>query len=271
MKIQIAGLAVAVLCLAGAAQVSAQQSAAAPDKIVATIDATQTGVPVSQYEYGMFIEHIGGTMYGSLSAQLLDDRKFYFPIVSKDPESQASRQGNPMRMQMRKWRPVGPDEVVVMDKDNPFVGDQSPRIALEEPQTPHGIRQAGLALVSGKKYTGRIYLRGTPGARVHVALVWGSGPNDRQAISITALTSEYKKYPLAFTSGADSDRCRARNHRNRHRQLPHRHAFAHARGQHRRLPRRHHSAHPPDQIRLLALWRQLHLEPHLVPHYRRSR
>ena len=203
MKIQIAGLAVAVLCLAGAAQVSAQQSAAAPDKIVATIDATQTGVPVSPYEYGMFIEHIGGTMYGSLWAEMLDDRKFYFPIVSKDPESQASRQGNPMRMQMRKWRPVGPDEVVVMDKDNPFVGDQSPRIALDA-STPHGIRQAGLALVSGKKYTGRIYLRGTPGARVHVALVWGSGPNDRQAISITALTSEYKKYPLAFTSGADS-------------------------------------------------------------------
>ncbi len=89
MKIQIAGLAVAVLCLAGAAQVSAQQSAAAPDTIVATIDASQTGVPVSPYEYGMFIEHIGSTMYSSLWAEMLDDRKFYFPIVSKDPESQA--------------------------------------------------------------------------------------------------------------------------------------------------------------------------------------
>ena len=108
-----------------------------------------------------------------------------------------------MRMQIRKWRPVGPDEVVVMDKDNPFVGDQSPRIALDA-STPHGIQQAGLALVSGKRYTGRIYLRGTPGAKVHVALVWGSGPNDRQTISIPALTSEYKKYPIAFTAGADT-------------------------------------------------------------------
>ena len=201
MKIQIAGLAVAVLCLAGAAQVSAQQSAAAPGSIVATIDASQTGVPVSPYEYGMFIEHIGNTMYSSLWAEMLDDRKFYFPIVSKDPESQTQRPGNPMRMQMRKWRPVGPDEVVVMDKDNPFVGDQSPRIALDA-STPHGIRQAGLALVSGKKYTGRIYLRGTPGASVKVSLVWGSGPSDRQTISFPALTSAYKKYSLAFTAGA---------------------------------------------------------------------
>ncbi len=203
MKIQIAGLAAASLFLAGAAQGSAQQSAAAPDRIVATIDATQTGVPVSPYEYGMFIEHIGQTMYSSLWAEMLDDRKFYFPIVSKDPESQTPRQGNPMRMQLRNWRPVGPDQVVVMDRDNPFVGDQSPRIELDA-SAPHGIRQAGLALVNGKRYTGRIYLRGTPGTRVKVTLVWGTGPDNRHAISIPALTSEYKKYPIAFTAGADS-------------------------------------------------------------------
>jgi alpha-N-arabinofuranosidase len=203
MKIQIAGLAVAALCLAAAAQGSAQQTATAPDKIVATIDASQTGVPVSPYEYGMFIEHIGNTMYSSLWAEMLDDRKFYFPIVSKDPESQGRPQGNPIRMQLRKWRPVGPDEVIVMDKDNPFVGDQSPRIELDA-AAPHGIRQAGLALVSGKRYTGRIYLRGTPGARVKVALVRGSGPNDRQTISLPALASEYKKYPIAFTAGSNT-------------------------------------------------------------------
>ena len=150
MKIQFAGLAVAALCIAGAARGSAQQTAAAPDRIVATIDSTQTGVPVSPYEYGMFIEHIGGTMYSSLWAEMLDDRKFYFPIVSKDPESQTQAPRNPMRMQIRKWRPVGPDEIVVMDKVNPFVGDQSPRIELDA-STPHGIRQAGLALVKGKR------------------------------------------------------------------------------------------------------------------------
>ena len=40
---------------------------------------------------------------------------------------------------------------MMMDKEHPFVGDQSPRIQLDA-RTPHGIRQAGLALVKGKKY-----------------------------------------------------------------------------------------------------------------------
>jgi len=204
MRIQTAIFVSAGLWLGSTAATAAQQpSASAPDHIVANIDASQTGVPVSPYEYGMFIEHIGGTMYSSLWAEMLDDRKFYYPIVSKDPETAPRIGNNPMRFQLRKWRPVGPDEVVVMDKDNPFVGDQSPRIELDA-TTPHGIRQAGLALVNGKKYTGRIYLRGTSGARVKVALAWGSGPNDRQTISLPALTSEYKKYSLAFTSAADT-------------------------------------------------------------------
>jgi alpha-L-arabinofuranosidase len=204
MRIQTAILVSTGLWLGCAAAITAQQPGpSAPDRIVANIDANQTGVPVSQYEYGMFIEHIGNTMYSSLWAEMLDDRKFYFPIVSKDPEIAPRAGNNPMRFQLRKWRPVGPDEVVVMDKDNPFVGDQSPRIELDA-TTPHGIRQAGLALVSGKKYTGRIYLRGTPGARVKVALVWGSGADDHQTISFAALTSSYKKYPLAFTASADT-------------------------------------------------------------------
>jgi alpha-N-arabinofuranosidase len=204
MKIQTALFVSATLWLGCATAIAAQQPApATPQRIVANIDTSQTGVPVSPYEYGMFIEHIGSTMYSSLWAEMLDDRKFYFPIVSKDPEITPRAGNNPMRFQLRKWRPVGPDEVVVMDKDNPFVGDQSPRIELDA-TTPHGIRQAGLTLVSGKRYMGHIYLRGIPGARVKVALVWGSGVNDRQMISLPALTSEYKKYSLAFTSAADT-------------------------------------------------------------------
>ena len=70
--------------------------------------------------------------------------------------------------------------------------------------TPHGIRQTGLALVKGKHYTGRIYLRGTPGAKVKVALIWGEGASGGQIISIPALSSEYKKFPLSFTANADS-------------------------------------------------------------------
>jgi alpha-L-arabinofuranosidase len=92
---------------------------------------------------------------------------------------------------------------VVMDKNQPFVGEQSPRIALDG-STRHGIQQTGLSLVKGKNYVGRIYLRGTPGAKVKASLIWGKGTNDRQTVTFDALTEAYKKLPFKFTAGADT-------------------------------------------------------------------
>jgi alpha-N-arabinofuranosidase len=193
-------LILAVSCLAHALAAAPPP----PETLVAAVDTTKISEPVTRYEYGMFIEHIGSLIYRSLWSEMLDDRKFYFPISSKEPESARRAQGGPLReMQLRKWRPVGPDEVVVMDRDRPFVGDQSPRIELDV-STPHGIRQSGLALVKGKKYTGRIYLRGTRGSKVKVSLIWGEGANDRQTISFATLSDVYKKFPLSFTSEADT-------------------------------------------------------------------
>ena len=63
--------------------------------------------------------------------------------------------------------------------------------------------QTGLALVKGKHYTGRIWLRGTPGAQVKVALVWGDGAANRQTVTIP-ITAAYTKYPLHFTAAADA-------------------------------------------------------------------
>jgi alpha-L-arabinofuranosidase len=178
-----------------------QAEPSVPEPMTVRIDTQQTAEPVSKYEFGMFIEHIGSLIYRSLWSEKLDDRKFYFPITSKE-EGPAGRQGF-RGLQLRKWRPVGPDEIVVMDKDHPFVGDQSPRIQLDS-TTPHGIRQSGLALVEGKKYMGRIYLRGTPGSKVKLSLIWGKGPKDSQTVSFTALSGIYKKFPLSFTANADT-------------------------------------------------------------------
>ena len=204
MKARILMFAAAALWLGSTVAATAQQAEpAVPGPLRVTIDTQQASQPVSKYIFGSFIEHIGTTIYHSMWAELLDDRKFYFPIVSKDPQVPGRPQGNPMRMGLRKWRPIGPDEVVAMDTDQPFVGDQSPKILLDA-STPHGIRQAGLSLVNGKKYTGRIYLRGTPGTKVTVALIWGSGESDKQTISFAALTNDYKKLPLSFTSKADT-------------------------------------------------------------------
>ncbi len=193
----------AAVCLGFTATAAQNNQPPSPDRLAVSINVQQTAEPVSKYEFGMFIEHIGPLIYRSLWSEMLDDRKFYFPISSAQTEPAAPRSTGPSR-QLRKWVPVGPDGVVLMDKDRPFVGDQSPRIELDS-TTLHGIRQAGLTVVNGKKYTGRIYLRGTPKARVKVSLIWGSGAEDRQTLLFGPLSSEYKKYSLSITAKADSN------------------------------------------------------------------
>jgi len=197
-------LAMSTLPFAGLVANAETAEASAPQTLVADIDAQHTAEPVSKYEFGMFIEHIGPLIYHSLWSEMLDDRKFYFPITSREPEAPPRAQGGgPPRMQLQRWHPVGPDEVVVMDKNQPFVGDQSPLITLD-PTAPHGIRQSGLALIKGKSYIGRIYLRGTPGSKVNVALIWGDGAQGRQSVSFAAMTNAYRKFPLHFTATADA-------------------------------------------------------------------
>ena len=204
VKPRIASLAAMTFSLGFTIAAASQQPAPRlPGDLRVNINTQQTADPVSKYIFGSFIEHIGNTIYRSMWAELLDDRKFYFPISSKDPQAPARPQNNPGRTQLRTWRPVGPDEVVVMDKERQFVGEQSPRIALDT-SAVHGIRQSGLSLVSGKQYTGRIYLRGTPGAKVTVSLIWGAGSSDKQTLSFAALTNEYKKFPISFTSKAST-------------------------------------------------------------------
>ncbi|MGH9600064.1 MAG: alpha-N-arabinofuranosidase, partial [Terracidiphilus sp.] len=204
-KTRIALLAAAALWLPCAFAPAQNAEPAAPQPIVVTIHAQQTARPVSKYEFGMFIEHIGPLVYRSLWSEMLDDRKFYFPITSKTGDETAHRTGGGFPgMQLRKWRPVGPDEVVAMDKDQPFVGAQSPRIELDA-STPHGISQTGLALVRGKHYIGHVWLRGAPGSNVKVTLIWGEGAADRQTTNAGPLTAAYKSFPFTFTAQAGTN------------------------------------------------------------------
>jgi hypothetical protein len=106
-----------------------------------TIDAQKTSPPISKYLYGQFIEHIRSTMYSSLWAEMLDDRKFYFSITAAKPEPPSQPGGGPFGGRLHQWHPVGGDGIVVMDKSQPFVGEQSPRVSLDA-TTPHGIEQS---------------------------------------------------------------------------------------------------------------------------------
>ena len=176
---------------------------ASEERIVVSIDATKTRAPISPYLYGQFIEHIGDLVNRSVWAEMLDDRKFYYEINSQPAPSNPS-QGPMRRRQPNRWRPIGPDAAVVMDCDNPYVGEHTPLLKLAGPE-PRGIQQAGLVLRKSKGYSGRVVLAGEPGASVSVSLVWGPDPGERQTIPITGLKTTYAKFPLQFTVGGDTD------------------------------------------------------------------
>ena len=173
--------------------------------IQATIDASQTGDPISKYIYGQFLEHIGGIVNNNVWAEMLDDRKFYFPITSHPPAEPA---GPPWRRTaLRHWTPIGADEFVTMDKDHPYTGDHTPLVKLTSSDA-HGIQQAGLAVRKGKSYAGRIVLDGAPGTAVKVSLIWGSAASDRQTVAIHKIRSEYRTFLLTFQAQGDSDDAR---------------------------------------------------------------
>jgi alpha-N-arabinofuranosidase len=166
--------------------------------VAATIDASHTGQPISRLVFGGFMEPATTGVW----AEMLTDRKFLNEITSKAP---AAPSGFLSFMgPQRRWKPVGEDSFVVMDKKNPYVGEWSPRIQLEKIMQ-HGISQSGIALASGRMYTGRVILAGPPGAKITVSLVWGPNAGDRQTVAVTAVTPNFDRYPLNFTAKADSN------------------------------------------------------------------
>jgi alpha-N-arabinofuranosidase len=183
---------------------SASTAASAAPAIVARIDAGKTHDPISRYLYGMFIEPIGPLVARSLWAEMLDDRKFYFPVQSadRDPPSPPTQPGRPSRA-LRKWRPVGGGEAIAMDTSDPYVGKQDVAIALD-PAMARGISQAGLGVAKGKRYVGHAQLSGEGQAKVQAILVWGAGQADRQVIDLPPPAAGWHEVSFAFTPGADT-------------------------------------------------------------------
>ncbi|HET9086539.1 MAG TPA: alpha-N-arabinofuranosidase [Acidobacteriaceae bacterium] len=208
MSRQIALFVAAVFCFGSAATIWAarQAESASMTPLVVNINTTQTSTPTSKYEFGMFIEHIGPLVYRSLWSEMLDDRKFYFPITAGEPKPPAKGPGGGISgMPLRKWRPVSSADAVKMDTEDPFVGVQTPRILLDG-SAPHGIRQSGLSVVQGNQYIGHIWLKGTPGSTVRVSLIWGEGPGARETASFEHLTSTYTKHLFRLTTKASTNR-----------------------------------------------------------------
>ena len=79
------------------------------------IDAAKTGQPISKYVYGQFIEHLGRCIYGGIWAEMLEDRKFFYPVGAKESP----------------WKTVGRrPSGARWTRDEPFVGEHTPKITL---------------------------------------------------------------------------------------------------------------------------------------------
>ena len=172
---------------------SAQQSQGAA-QVEATVHLDEEGAPVNPFVYGMFTELLSNMFENGVLAEMLSDRKFFYPVDN----SETLTPTNSKRHQLR-WRPVG--GAVEMDTKNVYVGKHSPKVTVAGGRA--GMRQAGLWLVKGKGYDGRIALSGEGPVTVRVSLVWGPGASDRETVTISNLSKAYKKYTFHFTAGAD--------------------------------------------------------------------
>jgi alpha-N-arabinofuranosidase len=153
-----------------------------------SIDATETAEPISKYVYGQFIEHLGRCIYGGIWAEMLEDRKFFYPIGDKESP----------------WRAFPDAGRVEMTKGDPFVGEHTPAVRVDGMAA--GITQEGLALQKGRDYIGYIIVAGKPGAGpVELAVRWGQEQGQRQVLKRVDVTDGYVKTPFDFTAREDSE------------------------------------------------------------------
>jgi alpha-N-arabinofuranosidase len=177
-----------------------------------TIDTKKTKEPISEYIYGQFIEHLGRCIYGGIWAEILEDRKFYYPITDEfNPWATATdpnwKSGEYKYLNASPWMVIGSEGTVVMDSINAYVGTHSPVILVPGDGTTVGICQDELALVKDKNYVGRIVLAGDKQTLpIIVRLIIDNGETISKEIN--KISPEFQTYPFKFTAPSTGEKVR---------------------------------------------------------------
>lgn len=182
-----------VFALLAACTVCVWTTLAAPVEL--KLDATKTNAPISPFIYGQFIEHLGRCIYGGIWAEMLEDRKFYFPVTANyAPYKSLEDTAYPV-VGASPWQIIGNAGKVTMVKEDPFVGNHAPKL-----QEGVGLRQRDLGLIPGQEYEGYAWAKPASGsAEIEVTLVWGPAEGDRASKRLTFKGKDYSKQEFAFT------------------------------------------------------------------------
>jgi alpha-N-arabinofuranosidase len=181
----VLGLAIAPLAVVGA------------EKVSVTIDTEEVGAPINPFIYGQFIEHLGRCIYGGIWAEMLEDRKFYFPITADYAPYKGLTESNFPVVGASPWQIVGDAALVEMTTENSFVGEQTPLL-----KQGAGIRHLDLGARKGIDYNGYVWGKpaGSDSAEVKVTFAWGEGEDDRAAGTLTFASGDYSKQTFSFKS-----------------------------------------------------------------------
>ncbi len=173
------------------------------ETVAVTIDGGQSRPAINPFIYGQFIEHLGRCIYGGIWAEMLEDRKFYFPIT-KDYAPYKSLQDTDFPVVgASPWEIIGDSGKVTMVAKDPFVGDHTPQVA-----PGGGIRQRDLAVVAGREYKGYLWLKSAGGRPGAVGVALHTSDVDKEPTvehSITGIDGEYARHEFAFTADATTD------------------------------------------------------------------
>lgn len=166
------------------------------------VDAAKTGAPINPFIYGQFIEHLGRCIYGGIWAEMLEDRKFYFPVTADYSPYKSLQDSEFPVVGASPWQIIGDPVAVTMSNAGAFVGSHSPRL-----NAGAGLRQRDLGVVANKRYVGYLWARPLNGrAEVEVTLVWGEGKADRATTKLTFAGQDFSKQGLSFTPKRGSEK-----------------------------------------------------------------
>ncbi len=163
-----------------------------------TVRVNEVSAPLDERIYSQFIEHLGRCIYGGIWAEMLEDRKFFYPIQSRfDPYGPGIRPtpGQPFPiLRASPWAIVAGQ--VTMSTTAVFAARHVPLLA---PGTE--IRHPYLALETGRHYTGYLWARAEQqGGLISVALDHACGGVTRRRLG----SSDYERLEFSFVCTNDS-------------------------------------------------------------------